>query len=83
MGRVRLRSAKGKRWQKGSSCSSNPQANSHRNAARGRFHSHLGQTAAAGGRPAGGITLTTDALASHDAIQGGGDEDEGDIQFIR
>lgn len=73
MGRVRVRGAKGKRWQKGQSSSSNPQTNKHRHAARGRFGSHLSQTSTS----SQGVTLTTDALASHDAIQGDRDS-EGD-----
>lgn len=73
-GRVRLKSLKGKRWQKGQSSSSNPQTNKHRSAARGKFSCHLAQTH----EPAG-VALTKDALASHDAIQG----DHDDIQLNR
>lgn len=70
MGRVsaRMKSVKGKRWKKGQSSSSNPQTNKHRTAARGKFSGHLAQTHEAA------LTLTTDALASHDAIQGERDE---------
>lgn len=78
-GRVRLKSLKGKRWQKGQSSSSNPQTNTHRNAARGKFSGHL--TQAVTHKQGAGVALTTDALASHDAIQG--DKDEDDIQLNR
>lgn len=71
-GRVRVKSVKGKRWKKGQSSSSNPETSKHRNAARGKFTGHLAQGAATQGQ---GVTLTTDALASHDAIQGEQDEE--------
>ena len=74
-GRVRLRSLKGKRWQKGQSSSSNPQTKKHRNAARGKFSGHLAQSSPG----AGGVALTEGALASHDAIQG----DQDDLQLNR
>lgn len=71
MGRVgvRMKSVKGKRWKKGQSSSSNPQTNKHRNAAKGKFSGHLAQAHEAG------LPLTTDALASHDAIQGERDDE--------
>lgn len=62
-GRTRLKTVKGKRWQKGQSSSSNPQTSKHRNAARGKFSGHLAQTHGQG------VPLTRNALASHDAIQ--------------
>ena len=67
-GRVRLRAGKGKRWRKGQSSSSNPEIKKHRMAAKGKFGSHLSQTASVVNRP--GLTLTKEALATHDAIQG-------------
>lgn len=70
-GRVRLKSLKGKRWQKGQSSSSNPQSHMHRKAARGKFSSHLAQRTS---QEEQGVALTTDALASHDAIQGEKDD---------
>lgn len=70
-GRVRLKSLKGKRWQKGQSSSSNPETHKHRNAAKGKFSGHLAQALVTQEK---GITLTTDALASHDAIQGDKDD---------
>lgn len=79
MGRVRIRSAKGKRWQKGQSSSSNPQTNKHRNVARGKFGSHLSQWSST--QPQG-VTLTADALASHDAIQRDRESENG-IQLNR
>jgi ribosomal RNA-processing protein 12 len=69
-GRVRLRGQKGKRWQKGQSSSSNPHTHKHRNAARGKFGGHLSQVNVTSHEGEVGATLTTDALASHDAIQG-------------
>ena len=68
-GKVRLRAGKGKRWRKGQSSSSNPDTKKHRMVAKGKLGSHLSQ--AGGGvanRP--GLTLTKEALATHDAIQG-------------
>ena len=67
-GRVRLRAGKGKRWRKGQSSSSNPETKKHRMAAKGRFGSHLSQAAGVMNHP--GLTLTEEALATHDAIQG-------------
>lgn len=68
-GRVRLRPGKGKRWRKGQSSSSNPETKKHRMAAKGRFGSHLSQAAGViMNRP--GLTLTEEALATHNAIQG-------------
>ena len=64
-GKVRLKSAKGKRWRKGHSGSSNPESNKHRQAARGKFDSHLSLLH----RATAGLSLTAEALASHDAIQ--------------
>ena len=80
-GRVRIRSAKGKRWSKGHSSSSNPQTNKHRTAARGKFSDHLAHVGASGRDTLEhqGVALTTNALASLDAIQG--DQDE--VQFNR
>lgn len=72
-GRVRLKSLKGKRWQKGQSSSSNPQTHKHRNAARGKFSGHLAHVQDQV-KEERAITLTADALASHDAIEG--DEDD-------
>ena len=72
---VRLKSLKGKRWQKGQSSSSNPQTHKHRNAARGKFSGHLAQSQT----QEQGAVLTKDALASHDAIQG----DQDDLQLNR
>lgn len=66
-GKVRLRAAKGKRWQKGQSSSSNPQTNKHRMAAKGKFSGHLSLAAGVTSRP--GLTLTKETLATHDAIQ--------------
>ncbi len=67
MGKIRVRpkGGKGKRWKKGHSGSSNPETTKHRAAARGKFGTHLSQA----DDPAG-LRLTTEALASHDAIQG-------------
>lgn len=62
-GRVRAKRTKGKRWSKGHSCSSNPKSSKHRQAARGKFGSHLTQ-----GRSSG-PPLTSEALASHEALQ--------------
>lgn len=73
-GRVRVKSAKGKRWQKGQSSSSNPQTKKHRAAARGKFSDHLSQNGTPQQTHKLGVPLTTDALASHDAIQGDSDE---------
>ena len=70
-GKVRLRAGKGKRWRKGQSSSSNPETKKHRMVAKGKLGSHLSQAAGGGGvanRP--GLTLTKEALATHDAIQG-------------
>lgn len=64
-GRVRVRGAKGKRWRKGQSGSSNPSETRHRHAARGRFGDHLSR----GRVPTSGPPLTADTLATHDATQ--------------
>ncbi|KAK4876177.1 hypothetical protein RN001_012599 [Aquatica leii] len=51
--------AKGKRWAKGQSSSSNPETQKHRNAAKSRFfQENLGQS-----------NLTSDALRKHDVVQ--------------
>lgn len=67
-GKVRLRAGKGKRWRKGQSSSSNPETKKHRMLAKGKFGSHLSQAAGVINRPS--LTLTKEALATHDAIQG-------------
>lgn len=73
--RVRVRGAKGKRWGKGQSSSSNPQTKRHRLAAQGKFGDHLAQ-ASMPQIPDQGMTLTRDALASHNANQGDEASDE-------
>ena len=61
-GRVRVKGAKGKRWRKGQSGTSNPGEARHRQAARGKFSDHLSR----GRAPAAGqLLLTAEALASH------------------
>ena len=62
-GRTRIKGAKGKRWKKGHSSSSNPETTRHRLAAKGRgkLGSHLV------GVHGTGPSLTAEALASHDA----------------
>ena len=70
-GRVmRAQGAKGKRWRKGQSGSSNPGETSHRQAARGKFSDHLSR-----GRlpPSSAPPLTAAALASLHDSQGEGD----------
>ena len=67
-GKVRLRAGKGKRWRKGQSSSSNPETKKHRMVAKGKLGSHLSQAVGVVNRP--GLTLTKEALATHDAIQG-------------
>ncbi len=76
-GRVRINPVKGKRWGKGQSSSSNPDTNKHRLAAKGKFTNHLAQAGVpqAYVRPGEMVTLTTGALASHDAIQGDHEEE--------
>ena len=64
-GRVRVKGAKGKRWRKGQSGSSNPSETRHRQAAKGRFGDHLSR----GRVPTSGPPLTADTLATHDASQ--------------
>ncbi|XP_077469171.1 RRP12-like protein [Stigmatopora argus] len=54
-------SSKLKRWKKGHSSDSNPQANQHRHAAKSRFFS----------RPSGKSDLTVDALKLHNELQTG------------
>ena len=59
-GRIRVNSTKGNKWKKGESGSSNPKANKHRLAARGKFDSHLvtvNRTAES--------SLTSEALVAH------------------
>ena len=59
--RVRVKGAsKGKRWVKGKSSSSNPESRKHRNAAKGKFGSHLISSSK-------GLPLTSQALALHDS----------------
>ena len=64
--------AKGKRWPKGQSGSSNPGEVSHRKAARGKFDDHLSR-----GRPSSAVPLTAATLASLEACHGE-EEDERD-----
>ena len=54
--------AKGKRWPKGQSSSSNPGEVSHRKAAGGKFDDHLSR-----GRPSSAMPLTAATLASLEA----------------
>ena len=71
-GRVRVKKgAKGKRWRKGQSSSSNPSEVSHRQAARGRFGDHLSR-----GRPST-APLTAVTLASLQACQGEEEDERG------
>lgn len=65
-GRVRVKSGKAKRWRKGQSSSSNPTTSKHREAAKGKFGSHLSQVGLSSND---NVSLTTEALASHDASQ--------------
>lgn len=58
--RVRVKGAKGKRWRKGQSGSSNPTEVLHRHAARGKFGDHLSRGRAA---TTGRAPLTAEALA--------------------
>ena len=74
-GRVRLKGGKGKRWGKGQSSSSNPRTKKHRLAAQGKFGDHLAQVSVPHSLDHG-VTLTRDALASHNAWQGGEASDE-------
>lgn len=60
-GRVRVKGAKGKRWRKGQSSSSNPCELSHRKAAQGKFGDHLSRGRASSD---GRTPLTAEALAS-------------------
>ena len=59
-GRIRVNSTKGNKWKKGESGSSNPKANKHRLAARGKFDSHL-----ATANRAVESSLTSEALVAH------------------
>ena len=61
-----MKSGKAKRWKKGQSSSSNPASSKHRDVAKGKFGSHLSQV---GYSSSGAVSLTTEALASHDASQ--------------
>jgi ribosomal RNA-processing protein 12 len=64
-GRTRAKGGKGNRWRKGQSGLSNPNTSCHRDAARGKFGSHLAQKLQGNG----GVKLTQDVLATHDASQ--------------
>ena len=59
-GRIRVNSTKGNKWKKGESGSSNPKANKHRLAARGKFDSHLVTV-----NRAAESSLTSEALVAH------------------
>ena len=66
-GRVRPKAGRARRWRKGQSSSSNPETKKHRQAAKGKFGTHLSQPHT----DSCPNPLTEKALASHDAaIQG-------------
>ncbi len=66
-GRLKIEVGKARRWRKGQSGSSNPETKKHRQAAKGRFGTHLSQ-------PLTHSSLTEKALASHDAAIKGEDD---------
>lgn len=68
-GRVRTKVGKVRRWRKGQSSSSNPETRKHRQAAKGKFGTHLSQGGGTQGHSE--LPLTAQALASHDAATQG------------
>ncbi len=66
-GRLKAKVGKARRWRKGQSGGSNPETKKHRQAAKGRFGTHLSQ-------PLTHSSLTEKALASHDAATKGEDD---------
>lgn len=74
--RKRVGSAKGKRWAKRGSSSSNPQTKKHRLAAKSRFPGYEAITPSAG-RP----SLTAQALSRHEGLESD-DDDMGETRSV-